>query len=555
MPVAYGVLSVVLVAVVVAVAYGSQAPLLAVADFAPAAQREIAAPPTTGDERSAVGRSSPSRWSTTTTPAVAPTGSTAPAGASAPTTVAPRGRHCFGDPPRQLPDPRSPSCQPTIFEGANGGATAPGVTATEVRVAVTGVSKGSSAEGRSLTYRKWSTLFEYANRYFDFYGRRLVPVFVDFDGEQRDPVAARAMAAEMKAQGVFAAVNVGNYGVHPAWFQDLARQGIVTISSGAWELLSDREMFDPWHPYLWSVYPSLEDTWRNLADFVCTSLAGRPASHAAPALQTTTRKFGVFAVGRNRVPWLRPLVEGLDACGAAPKVVEIASGSANYDQVLRTGVEAFKAAGVTSVICACADYFGGSVLNTVTRGAGWTDPEILGPIFYPEARQEWVVQVDIAPAARPHLFGLQPFTKVAPVQAQWWMGGALEVDPGAVTALDGRELAPLYEQLLVLASGVQSAGPALTPHTFAAGLTAAAFPNTGAGQAPYWQPSVGFGPGDHSFYDDYALVWWNEQAEAFGGQAAPQGSWCYLDQGARHATGRYPRDADARFFDASAPCR
>src|SRR5207244_2206863 len=61
-------------------------------------------------------------------------GSTGPgAGATAPGAELTSRFDCVGNPPRQTEDPLSPPCVPS-FHGANGGATAAGVSATEIRV-------------------------------------------------------------------------------------------------------------------------------------------------------------------------------------------------------------------------------------------------------------------------------------------------------------------------------------------------------------------------------------------------------------------------------------
>ncbi len=110
-----------------------------------------------------------------------------------------------------------------------------------------------------------------------------------------------------------------------------------------------------------------------------------------------------------------------------------------------------------------------------------------------------------------------------------------------------------YQMMLLLASGIQAAGPKLTPDTFAAGLQRTAFPNSGAGAAPYYQASVGF-KDDHSMIDDEALLWWSANAPAYGTRTADVGGWCYIDSGARWRLGTWP-SREHSFFDRDKPCR
>src|SRR5438309_553347 len=44
-------------------------------------------------------------------------------------------RQCIGEPPRQIEDPQSPPCVP-YFSGSNGGATAKGVTGSQIVIAL-----------------------------------------------------------------------------------------------------------------------------------------------------------------------------------------------------------------------------------------------------------------------------------------------------------------------------------------------------------------------------------------------------------------------------------
>lgn len=539
-----------LVIAVIAVAYGSAAPTLGVAEFSPAARQALDAPPTTADSPAAA-RGAGRRSTTTSTTARPTTTAGSASSESAPaTTRVGRGRPCFGNPPRQLPDPRSPSCSATVFEGDNGGATSTGVTATEIRVAWPSRAGGEVAHRVGV-----ASLFEYINRHFEFYGRRLVPVYAEF-GAINDVPAQRAFAAQIAQQGVFAALErEPDQRWFPSFFSELARERIVTIALNAHTMLSDREMFDALHPYLWSVYPSMEQSWANIGDFACTALANRPALHAGPSLAGKTRVFGIYAVGQQRVPSVRALTDRLGACGANYLVGEYLTSRDSGTQVA-TVMQRFKDAGVTTLICACAD-------NTNTGGPanarsnGMVDAEWVMPIFTRAELDETYTQ-GIAPEQRTRMFGLQPHPKVMAAQTQWWYASALEINDviaaAPATYYWGQTL---YDELLVLAAGIQAAGPALTPETFAAGLMTTPFPNTGAGAAPYWQPSVGFGLGDHGFYNDYALAWWNDAAEYQGLNRAPgtvQGSWCYLGRGSRYNVGHYPADADSRFF-AEQPCR
>ena len=100
---------------------------------------------------------------------------------------------------------------------------------------------------------------------------------------------------------------------------------------------------------------------------------------------------------------------------------------------------------------------------------------------------------------------------------------------------------PAYRSLLMLASGLQLAGPGLTAETFDAGLSATAFPNPGAGKAPLYQASVGFDDLDHGMVDDVALVRWRSSR------------FCLVGGGTRWAFGDLPRN-DPGLLDPNKEC-
>jgi hypothetical protein len=108
----------------------------------------------------------------------------------------------------------------------------------------------------------------------------------------------------------------------------------------------------------------------------------------------------------------------------------------------------------------------------------------------------------------------------------------------------------LYQNLLVLASGIQMAGPHLTPQTFQDGLFRTRFPNPGADGPPWYQARVGFGPGNHSMVETEAPVWWSSSGQGTG-EGNPQ-TFCYVAQGRRYGIGEWPV-GDLPFFKP--PCR
>jgi hypothetical protein len=122
----------------------------------------------------------------------------------------------------------------------------------------------------------------------------------------------------------------------------------------------------------------------------------------------------------------------------------------------------------------------------------------------------------------------------------WWWAES-EVHPGATNSggdypnwnnlLD-------YHDLLLIASGLQMAGPHLTPTTFTRGLQKAAFPS------PYPEPNmegrVGFAGGSHAMTLDAAVWWWsNVDRSPYTDEST--GAICYYQHGARFLSGRWQK--------------
>jgi hypothetical protein len=82
--------------------------------------------------------------------------------------------------------------------------------------------------------------------------------------------------------------------------------------------------------------------------------------------------------------------------------------------------------------------------------------------------------------------------------------------------------------LLLLASGIQMAGPHLTPATFQHALQTTTFPNS---YSPLVEGAVGFEGGSFAMTVDAEAMWWSQSAVGpYAGQGA--GTWCYA--GGRH---------------------
>jgi len=458
------------------------------------------------------------------------------------------GRRCFGEPPRQTEDPHSPPCVFEIFRGDNGGATAAGVTGSEIRVAVP--VPGSSSDDVYKAIAKG--LIDHFNRRYEFYGRRLTPVFVEAEPWQ-DPADNRAAAEDLVAVKPFGVVSGFGLATNAVIHRRLAEARVVSIVSRIRSTSdgSGAPGFDSAavvDGFTWLVDPPLDVRLRAGARFVCRALNGRDASHAGPEYTVTSRRFAVVVVkedsGVRSNP--DPLKEGLAGCNADFDVFDV-SGSSDEEQ--RQLVLELKVGGYTTVLVVAARFPDG-LWDWAEREGYFPEWVDFGAAYgHDESQRSWP---GYSGQAR-HAFGLTPEVRVRPdaeVPAMWALRESAPQLNITQRWVEGR-----YNALLVLASGIQGAGPNLTPETFAQALRSTQFPNPSPGGPPYWQQGIGFGLGDPWFHDDYAIWWWNETAPPRTGETPGRGSFCYLDRGGRFTPDEFPADADERLFSGSEPCR
>ncbi|MCA1830135.1 MAG: hypothetical protein LC663_01270, partial [Actinobacteria bacterium] len=188
-------------------------------------------------------------------------------------------------------------------------------------------------------------------------------------------------------------------------------------------------------------------------------------------------------------------------------------------------------ANVTSVVCFCDD---ADVQSALMQNA-----------TAQQYRPEWILSTYIdadvdnsfqkaPPDQSSHVIGLSFRNMWLPreyMPGYWSIKDAHpEFDPSAAEAYD---LAARYSSLLLLASGIQTAGPNLTAKTFETGLQATTFPNPGAEGAPYYQAWVGFPNGDHTMMHDATMYWFSPSDRGTMDPTNP-GAVCYVDRGKRY---------------------
>jgi hypothetical protein len=454
-----------------------------------------------------------------------------------------RVRRCVGNPPRQTEDPQSPPCV-NFWEGDNGGATAKGVTRDEIRVAVPWMS--DTAFGAP----QLETLASFFNARYEFYGRKLRL----FDlGRIANNAAAQRAAAQKAANefGAFAALYHAS-DLNLDFRRELVRLGVMSIYGRSW-LGSTSAFLKESAPYAWDYYPPVDESEQNLAQFACNTLVGRPAKYAGPTLQESKRQFAAIFIRRDTkdTPPTAPLAEGLEKCGASLYVAD----SPNEQTSRLALIADLQSRGITTVVLL---EWGSGASSTYAKDAS-------AQHFYPEwlivgADQEDESMFYGFPAEqRAHVFGPPPWNKHQRPSDEptFWALREIQPQADAFEAMTSRTIDD-YHGLMLLAAGIQMAGPKLTPASFAASLERTRFPNPGSGAPPYYQANVGFASSDHSMIDDYTIVWWSDFAPTYRwgytyGNTETGGGWCWLYNGSRWSLGQWPA-GDLPLFDSS-KCR
>ncbi|HVL32820.1 MAG TPA: hypothetical protein VM600_04485 [Actinomycetota bacterium] len=448
----------------------------------------------------------------------------------------PQVKQCFGDPPRQTEDPQSPPCMP-YFKGENSGASWQGVTANEIVVALPQVAFEDPAEIRRL-------VDSHFNKRYQMYGRKIRIVTFPARGNlnaRPDPQQELADAKDVdeKLQAFASLSTGGRYGAEHLYYDELARRQIISIAHRA-GAKTEETYLRRFAPYRWSVLPGIDTMQRHVGEFACNMLKGRPAEHAGPGSNADPRVFGLIyeRSSDGTIPNLDALRGQMSSCGAPFAVDEeyFEGGDANRSATnimlkLRQG-------NVSTVMCFCD--------NSDVRGS------LMQAASAEQYRPEWVLTTYIdndvdnsfstAPADQAtNVMGVTFRNKLLPRQDMPWYW-AYKEDPEnpEPPALNGNPLGARYSSLLLLASGIQMAGPNLTPETFEQGLFRARFPNPGAGAAPYYQARVGFEGGRHTMIADAALYWF-DPAERGTVDPNSVGAICYGFQGRRFTLGGWPK--------------
>jgi hypothetical protein len=453
----------------------------------------------------------------------------------------PTNKRCVGKPARQTEDPLSPPCV-AFFSGDNSGATAKGVSGTEIRVVVEECSTGSPEthvdynDPDDPNRQPWLVAYaSHFNERYQFYGRRLHFFGVMWGDCAEGPVRKSQLQDIESRYHPFAMIAPA--GLSDDATAETARLHMVTFLRSA-----ARSFMQQWAPYVYSVYPDLDEHMAMTAAFLCARLAGRPARHSGDvADQGRQRVFGISyrnAADPGRAGVQMFTDEVARRCPGTEVTDYSAEYSGNVDDVpLR--MAAMREDGVTTVV----------KLNTViteaqaASGMGW-HPEWFtpGPFLSNAAStsfpaDEWR-----------NAFGFLFYRRLGIRAQQVAYQAAADGCDGCGQYARSSE----YELLLLLARGIQAAGPRLTPANFDKGLHAI---RPERSLDPFL-PAAYLSPGNYSFIKDAMAVWWDVTGRPPGSSRV--GCYRLIEQGLRYRTDDWasgPGDEGIKQDDGSQPCQ
>ena len=458
-----------------------------------------------------------------------------------------------------IPILNPPPCVPAL-SGSNGGATSPGVTGDTIKVGYFSAKPDptfdallKAAGGYDSPASVAQSYKDYTNIYqnlFETYGRKIELVKIQGTGSGTDEVAAKADADAAAAKGVFAVM--GGPTQTRSFAAELSRKHILCL--GACVTASPTSIIEGAAPYMWGTGPTPEQSGLMATEMIKKQLVGKPVSFAGGDLNGKPRTFALLSYdtpdGKYKASWdefyknLGDAGVPLAKNGHVSYFLNITSLAADA----RTIANKLKSIGATTIIFTGDPIFPNSLTHQMTQqgyfpewvmaGTVLADTNVFGRTF---DQEQWK-----------HAMGLQlvPATNKLPKNLQdsytlyeWWYGKPPVRENGfAIT--EG--------EVALMMTGIQLAGPNLTPETFRDAMFH--IPTQSAGQG-------GIGTivtyGDHGYWqgtdwgglDNAGILYWDPKATGEDETGTPgEGMYRLIDGGRRYLPDQWPT-TPVKLFD------
>jgi hypothetical protein len=448
----------------------------------------------------------------------------------------------------KMPTAYAPPCVP-VFTGDNGGATSSGVSGNAINIVdyqpepgqlTSAISSAAGTPAQALaTVQAYVNMF---NHIFEMYGRHVNLIPFQATGLDTDPVAAHADAVTV-AEQLHAFASIGGPGETNAYQDELARLHVLCMVCGDSTLYGEIKQNAP---YQWANLPTADTSLNVTVDYIIAKLNGKPAIWAGdPTMHTRKRSFAVVSeTSEPPTPGFNELTASLykkladnhvNMASKTPFIYTLNLATLPTDAA--TIAEKLKASGATSVVFAgdpimpiyltraCADI--GYYPEWIITGIVLTDTSTLGRYY---DQKEWA-----------HAFGVTSLAVPTPVASgdadrlyRWWYGS--NTSPPSLAA------PAIVPGILQVFTGVQLAGPDLTPYTFTAGFFRA--PPAGGGPTTpldaYGYQGAAPLP-SYSSPADYTFLWYNATAKGPDEEGVyGSGLMEYVNGGIRYKAGVVP---------------
>jgi len=444
------------------------------------------------------------------------------------------------------------------YEGANGGATAGGVTEDTIKIVVylgpdndpiiNYITDAIQVDDTNAdTKETLNNLITFYETYYETYGRHVEIEYYESEGIASDSTTARAdavaIAEDMKPFQVW-----GGPALTEAFGDELAARGIQCISCAG----GSQEEYEVRAPYGFNQGLTNEQARAHNVEAISKQVAGGKAEYAGdPAFQDQDRVFGYLHIETQdpeSAEDAEKTVAALEEAGVAiTEKIPYALDPSTLQETAANAIAKLKQSGVTTVI------FAGDPVapRDFTREA--TKQE-----YFPEWFLNISVLVDTNVFARTydqeqwrHAFGLTALAaRVDPEKSgsefiyEWFFGETPPSDDtiGVITP----DPALFYAVL-------QEVGPDLTNEAWRDAifrldptpsfLTA---PSASWGQHDRWPGIEG---DDYEGIDDITKIWWDPDATGLDEiRNEGAGLWRYVDGGTRYLLGDWPEE-DFKAFD------
>lgn len=503
---------------------GAPAPTAAAANPQPSSAQGATPPASAAGAASATGAASVGPLSSSNS-----TGITPPAASG----VSRTGVTC-GSGARQFSWSRyAPLCVPA-YHGNNGGATAPGVTASTItltyRLANSAQQSAINALAGAANVNQddyvadLQAYIAYFNKQFELYGRQVVLKTYQGQGDYIEEDQGQGLAATQSDavtahdMGAFGDVTFTLQASQP-YEEDLAAERVIGFSSVG----LSQQWFDQHAPYEYSVQgPSGTNAVTGGAAVVCRRLAGLPAVFSSDTLyQHTTRKFGiiypqtpVYTAEANLYKQL--LSSGCGVQVSSNDTIGYTINVAEYEQEATTAMAKLKADGVTTVLCSCdpiVPIFLTSAASQQQYFPEWLTADFGDPIAREYTQSEW--QDTIVGG-----FQFPPLPTIEAFKA--YQLGYPGQHPAEWSPSSPPYFYVPYYTLLQVFDALQAAGPDLTPATFERGMFSLPPSLPGDVIAGQWN----FGNGVFDPEASFEIAKWNPNAVSAFDNTKGAYTWC-----------------------------